>query len=128
MGVNKTGLHFECSLQRLYRLVIPACIVEGRSHIPVYGQRKRVKLKSSLRLFDSIVKSPPRKKGHCIPVVSARITGIKLDGSLIFLFRALPVPIIVRRDPCQRGMRFGNRVIDLQRLQRGRSRPRIGVL
>ena len=50
---------------------------------------------------------------HAVPVVSGRVVWVCGDGCLEFIFRALPIPIVVELDIGQRGTRFGGAGVDL---------------
>src|SRR5262249_6129045 len=49
-------------------------------------------------------------------MVSIRIVWIQFEGSLELFFRALEVPIKIEIDRCERGMRFGEGIVYIDRL------------
>ena len=60
--------------------------------------------------------------------MSDHAAGIKPKGSLEFAFGPLPIPIVNQFDIRQLGVGFRKRLIELQRLQRGRSGSWISLL
>ena len=46
-------------------------------------------------------------------MVSGRVIGVEFDGSPVFLFRRLPIPIVILRNNGERGMPFREIVVEL---------------
>ena len=67
--------------------------------------------------------SPRIEQVKTVPVMCGRIIRIQLDSSLKFSVAFRKVPIEKKEHPGQRGMRFGERVIEGDR-QRGRRQQR----
>src|SRR6266850_4646122 len=76
-------------------------------------------------LCDGFVMPPHRREKKCVPVMGRRIVRIKRNCLLEFSLCARPVPVVLSFDPRQRGMRFGECVVYLQRFHG--CRFRLGV-
>ena len=86
----------------------------------IYDQRQRVELLGPLQRSEGLLGPGGHPQTYAIPVIGRRIVRVELDGSLEFPFGAGPVPLIRRKNPCQRGVSLSQGVVDLQCL-RGRS-------
>ena len=91
LGLIALGL---AALGVFYGPIVLPHEVKRHSHRAAYYDRQRVKLLRTLDLFDSLVRLSPRHQEKCVHVMPACVTGVQLDGPLVFFFGRRPVPLV----------------------------------
>src|SRR3954470_23404097 len=60
--------------------------------------------------------------------MSRSVARIQFDGALVLVFRAIPIPFVKSFDERERGVRFGQSVVNLQSLLGSPARSRHGFI
>ena len=128
MRIVKALIHLGRLAQLLDGLVVLARGDVSHSHIRVDDQRERIKLLRPFHLRDGFIESPHEPQVPvAIPLMGGRVIRIQFDGPLKFSVGFRQVPIEVEHFS-QRGMRFGERLIKLNRFSCRRFRFRVRLL
>src|SRR5262249_43577001 len=113
-------------LQRLAslrdRVLVLVAAEEYQRQRAVDRWRKGIQLLRSLDFVSRLVQPASPRQIVRVPLVRARIVRVQVNRPAELLFRARPVPIVEVLDMRERGVRFGEGLVDLQRSSGGGAR------
>ena len=122
-GDVETRVHFERLLELRDRFIVATGNHVDLGHVRVDDEREGVQLLGAFERSDSFVEPPDAGEELAIPLVSCRVIWIQLNRPLELLLGLRPVPVEIHRVEPERGMRFRQGFINLERLLEGGPAP-----
>ena len=88
-------------------------ISENFRGVRSYDERKRVGFLGEFELFQGFIGAALSCEPKRIPLMGRRVVRIQFEGALEFRLGARPVPVVVHSHKGERGMSFGESLIEL---------------
>src|ERR1700733_11470945 len=113
------GVPFEDAFRNSNDAVEIALVLAQQSEIDVHNKRKRVEAAGSIELCFGFREVAVRHEAQSVILMSAGVAGVELDRFLVFARSCRPVVVVMTGNHPERGVRFGERGIELQSFEGG---------
>ncbi len=119
VGGKKVGMDLEDAVALIDGLIVVAHEVEGPGERRLDAGRDGVEFGGVLHGGETFFAAAHAEEGVAIVLVGDGVVGVDGDGGLELALGAGPVPVVVGMDGEQGYVRFGERVIEGERFERG---------